>query len=57
MIYFYCILIFILGLILGCHITLPIVLQCIKQINKNMYDKGCQDTLERFRNGNNKKTH
>ena len=52
-----CLLTFILGIIIGCKITLPIVLSCIKSVNKNMYDKGCQDTLERFSSGNNKKTN
>jgi len=47
---------FILGVILGCHITLPIVLSCIKTVNKNMYDKGVSETLERLRtHGNDKK--
>lgn len=45
---------FILGIILGCHITLPIVLQVIKGVNKSEYDRGVEETLKRF-NGHNKK--
>lgn len=51
---------FILGVILGCNIALPIVLQVVKGVNKSSYDNGVQDTLERFKeskNGNNKKTN
>ena len=40
---------FILGLILGCHMTMPIVMQVIKGVDKNSYDRGIEDTLKRFK--------
>lgn len=45
---------FLIGFCLGCHLTMPIVMQIIKGVDKNSYDKGISDTLERFKNANKK---
>lgn len=47
---------FVLGVMLGCHITLPLVIRLDKFINKKSYDMGVQDQLTRS-NGRNKKTN
>lgn len=45
---------FIAGVILGCHLTMPIVMQIIKGVDKHSYDKGVLETLERFKNAHKK---
>lgn len=48
---------FILGFMTGCYMTMPIIMQIVKAVDKYQYTKGTLDTLERFKHGNNKKTN